>query len=59
MTTIARTIVSRFLQFARTTPAERDARSTGRRGASAYERARFVGVLLGIPLTIYSLTRIF
>jgi len=31
----------------------------GRRGASSYERARLVGVLLGIPLTIYSLTRLF
>jgi len=31
----------------------------GGKGSSAYERARLVGVLLGIPLTIYSLTRIF
>jgi protein involved in polysaccharide export with SLBB domain len=29
------------------------------RGATPYERARLVGVILGIPLTIYSLTRIF
>ena len=32
---------------------------TGGRGATPYERARLVGVILGIPLTIYSLTRIF
>lgn len=32
---------------------------TGGRGTNAYERARLVGVILGIPLTIYSLTRIF
>lgn len=31
----------------------------GGRGTNAYERARLVGVILGIPLTIYSLTRIF